>query len=353
MSVESHKTAMPAKPDEDNWQSSTESDDHAWAAPVSAIDSSWSAPVQVPLIAAHEVGAHADSTWDPGIHTSSAAAPAGIDEAAAPAAPVEPVEPVEIGEHNDRRRAMAERAATVDLGVEDIEIQSARAALGMHAGLPARPARMNTIRDHGRDPTVVVVPLPSPAAATGGHPALEPRPFSARFAPRPPRRRWVTLGVVAAIAGAIAFVAPRLSSPPPMIGPSAITTRTAPPPAPVATAAAPASPPPATPARTGSAADRRAKAASQGATKPATTPASAAANPRSKPAAKASRPPATTKPGVKPAASKASPAKPKPTAAKANAAKPTAAKASAAKANAAKANAAKPASPTATKAVAP
>lgn len=311
MSVESHKTGMPAEPAEDNWQSSTKSDDHAWdaavSAPVSAIDSSWSAPVPVPLIAAHEVGVHADSTW----------------------------------------KATSERAATVDLDVEDIEIQSASAPRPRH---PAA-ARMSTIRGHGREPTVVVRPLPSPAGASGGHPAIESRPFSARFAPRPPRRRWVTLGVTAAIAGAIAFVAPRLSSQPQVIGPAATATGAAPPPAAVApvspspaaaavTATPPGAQPEAAPAPPrATAADRHTKAAALAVTKPTTNSASAATNQRAKPAlkpsprdadratakpgAKAARPvhqPATgklaSKPVAKPAASKGAPAKTKPVAAK-------------------------------------
>ena len=361
MSVESHKTGMPAKPGEDNWQSSTESDDHTWAAPVSAIDSSWSAPVPVPvpvpvpLTAALEVGAHADSTWDPGIH--SAPTPAAIKEPAAPAV---------IDEPRSDRRTTAERAATVDLEVEDIEIQSMNAAQPR----PRNPlGRMSTIRGPGREATVVVVPLPSPAGASGGHPAIEPRPFSARFAPRPPRRRWITLGLTAAVAGAIAFVAPRLSSQPQGIGPAATSVAsTAPPAAAVApvspspaVAAVTASPQPATPApapappRPPTAADRNTKAAALAVTKPTASSTIAATNQRAKPAlkpsardadhatakpgAKAARPAAhqpaaakpaaaklASKPVVKPAAGKAAPAKTKPAATKATAAKASATK---------------------------
>jgi hypothetical protein len=348
MSVESHKTGMPAKPGEDNWQSSTESDDHAWAAPVSAIDSSWSAPVPVPLTAALEVGAHADSTWDPGIH--SAPTPAAIKEPAAPAV-------------IDDRRATAERAATVDLEVEDIEIQSTNAPQPRPRLRNPAAGRMSTIRGPGREATVVVVPLPSPAGASGGHPAIEPRPFSARFAPRPPRRRWITLGLTAAVAGAIAFVAPRLSSQPQGIGPAATAASTAPQAAAVApvspspaVAAVTASPRPATPAaapappRPPAAADRNTKAAALAVTKPTASSAIAATNQRAKPAlkpsprdadhatakpgAKAARPahqqPAAaklaSKPAVKPAAGKATPAKTKPAATKATPAKASATK---------------------------
>jgi hypothetical protein len=110
--------------------------------------------------------------------------PASIRDRAAPVSEVDqswsaPV-PVALAEDDLQ---ITHRRSTQEIGLDDLEPESA---------IPPRAVRP-------RKSTLVVAPLPTQLT----------RPFSQRFAQKPPRRRWLAICVVGGLAAVIAIVAPR------------------------------------------------------------------------------------------------------------------------------------------------